>query len=575
MSATAEHSTAVGRRATSRARRTRRWCAGRCAYVDDLRLPGHAARRGAALAARARPDRRRSTPRRAKALPGVHAVLTGPESLEVIGPLAAVLRRGGRGARDRGREGALRRRGRGRRRRRVPLRRRGRARARRGRVRAARPLVADAEAAMAEGAALVHENLGSNVVYQHAFTLRRRRRRLRRRRPRRAPRAALAARHRRAAGDQRRGRAVRRARAGGWTCWSNTNLLNFAAWVMSATLGVAPAPAQLPPAVGGRLVRLEALPRPSRSASRARWPRSPGRPVKFMEDRADNLLASDAQAPERAHVAELALDADGTFRSLRDQGRRRLRRLLHARHRGQHQPAVADRRPVPDRQRHLRRHRGADQQEPAGRAARRGLGRHQLGAGAAGRRRGRRARHRRRRAAPAQPHPARRVPVQDPHRQLLRLRRLPGGAGSARWSWPTSTGGGPSRSAPAPRGATSASAWRCAQQRSTYYASEFWFHNIGAPAPFTTTAESVRMRIGPTGGITATLFAPFWGNSQETVDRAAHRGRAGRRPGRGRDRPRPDHARPALGGPRHQAAPLMGGRAWNPRPFPWRGASPR
>src|SRR4029078_10172918 len=42
-----------------------------------------------------------------------------------------------------------------------------------------------------------------------------------------------------------------------------------------------------------------------------------GRPVKFMEDRADNLLASDAQAPEGAHVAELAWDADGTFRSLR------------------------------------------------------------------------------------------------------------------------------------------------------------------------------------------------------------------------------------------------------------------
>ncbi len=57
----------------------------------------------------------------------------------------------------------------------------------------------------------------------------------------------------------------------------------------------------------------------------------------------------------------------------------------------------------------------------------------------------------------------------------------------------------------------------CAQQRSTYYASEFWFHNIGAPPPFTTTAESVRMRIGPAGGITATLFSPSWGNSQETV----------------------------------------------------------
>jgi hypothetical protein len=42
-----------------------------------------------------------------------------------------------------------------------------------------------------------------------------------------------------------------------------------------------------------------------------------GRPVKFMEDRLDNLMANDSQGPERIYDAELAVTKDGQFLSLR------------------------------------------------------------------------------------------------------------------------------------------------------------------------------------------------------------------------------------------------------------------
>ena len=35
-----------------------------------------------------------------------------------------------------------------------------------------------------------------------------------------------------------------------------------------------------------------------------------------MEDRADNLLANDSQAPDRRYEAALAIDADGRFLSV-------------------------------------------------------------------------------------------------------------------------------------------------------------------------------------------------------------------------------------------------------------------
>src|SRR2546430_17280601 len=41
-----------------------------------------------------------------------------------------------------------------------------------------------------------------------------------------------------------------------------------------------------------------------------------GRPVKFMEDRIDNLAASDSHASDRSYGAELAVTADGRLLSL-------------------------------------------------------------------------------------------------------------------------------------------------------------------------------------------------------------------------------------------------------------------
>ena len=259
----------------------------------------------------------------------------------------------------------------------------------------------------------------------------------------------------RAAGDQRRRRAASTRRAGAWTSGRTPTCSTSAPGCMSATLGVAPHMLNFYPlSVGGSFGSKHFLAKQIGIAGALA--KVTGRPVKFMEDRADNLLASDAQAPDRSHVAELALAADGTFRSLRikvidDYGAYFMLAIA-----GNTNPLSQIVGPVPDRQRHLRRHRGAHQQEPAGRVARRGLRRHQLGAGTAGRRRGRRARRRPGRAAPPQPHPARRVPLQDPHRNLYDSGDYPAVLG-ARWSWPTSTGGGPSRSAPAPKAVTSAS----------------------------------------------------------------------------------------------------------------------
>ena len=56
-----------------------------------------------------------------------------------------------------------------------------------------------------------------------------------------------------------------------------------------------------------------------------------------------------------------------------------------------------------------------------------------------------------------------------------------------------------------------------AQARSTYSATEFWFHNPAPATGLTTASESVRIGIGPTGGVTVTLFSPFLGNSPETI----------------------------------------------------------
>ena len=60
-----------------------------------------------------------------------------------------------------------------------------------------------------------------------------------------------------------------------------------------------------------------------------------------------------------------------------------------------------------------------------------------------------------------------------------------------------------------------------------------------------TTPESVRIGIGPTGGVSVTLFSPFWGNSPETVAAQLIAEELGVDAGGRRDRLRLDRARPA------------------------------
>jgi carbon-monoxide dehydrogenase large subunit len=57
-----------------------------------------------------------------------------------------------------------------------------------------------------------------------------------------------------------------------------------------------------------------------------------------------------------------------------------------------------------------------------------------------------------------------------------------------------------------------------AQERSVFSATEFWFWFDEPGAPVTSMPESVTLNVDATGGITATLYScAFWGNSPETM----------------------------------------------------------
>ncbi len=57
-----------------------------------------------------------------------------------------------------------------------------------------------------------------------------------------------------------------------------------------------------------------------------------------------------------------------------------------------------------------------------------------------------------------------------------------------------------------------------AQERSVFSATEFWFWFDEPGAPVTSTPESVSLKVDATGGITAVLYScAFWGNSPETM----------------------------------------------------------
>ncbi|WP_340539138.1 xanthine dehydrogenase family protein molybdopterin-binding subunit [Nocardioides sp. GXZ039] len=175
------------------------------------------------------------------------------------------------------------------------------------------PITTPAEA-MAPGAPLVHESLPGNVLMERSYDF-----------------GEVEAEFARAAHVVRR--RLRWPRQTGaalepfgcvarWergsqelTFWSN-HQSNVLLWTLGATLGLAPARiTAIPRDIGGSFGAKFWQPRAMVVC--ALLSRATGRPVRYLEDRVENLVGGDNHGEDRSYDAELALDEDGTMRGLR------------------------------------------------------------------------------------------------------------------------------------------------------------------------------------------------------------------------------------------------------------------
>jgi len=286
---------------------------GRATYSDDVRLPGmaHAAvlRSPQAHARIVRVDTSR-----ARALPGVFAVITGDDAKELTNPLPAFcaepvvqyalavdkVRYAGEAvaavaAVDRyTAEDAV------------------------GLIDVAYeplPVLTDAIEAMKPEAPKVHENLPSNLVFEKTLTFgdvaggfasasRVIRRRLRWHRASAQPLETAG------------GVCSYNPASGRMDVWSNTNMINYVGWLVANTLKVPASKLNIHPMdVGGSFGSKHVLGKVIAIAGMLA--RRAGRAVKFMEDRVDNLTACENLACDRFYDVELAVGADGIFTGLR------------------------------------------------------------------------------------------------------------------------------------------------------------------------------------------------------------------------------------------------------------------
>ena len=376
------------------------------------------------------------------------------------------------------------------------------------------PVLSDPIAAMEPGAALVHENLHSNVVFDHVFTF----------------------------GDvdgdfaqadhiiQRRLRWPRATAApmetNGVVCnydpskgtmdiWSNTNMINSASWVMAGMLRTPPHMLNFHPMyVGGSFGSKHFLAKIIGIAGVLS--RVTGRPVKFMEDRSDNLMANDSQGPDRVYDAQLALTKEGKFLSLRlhtidDYGAYFIFAItgntnMMAQITGPYTIRSVETgiKAVLTNKNQQTVFRGAGSDvgnwvlERLVDAAADELGFDGIDL------------RRRNFIQPDQfPYkiPTGNVYDSGNYPAVLDLALEHGEL--AYWRQEQERG--------RQEGRYIGIGLATAQQRSTYSSTEFWFHNPGPATGLTSTPESVRIGIGPTGGVIVTMFSPFWGNSPETV----------------------------------------------------------
>lgn len=99
------------------------------------------------------------------------------------------------------------------------------------------------------------------------------------------------------------------------TVWSNTNFHNFLPWSFAGMLGVPNNRlTMIPCAVGGSFGSKHLINKVIAIAGALT--KATGRPVKFLEDRIDNIAANDNVGCDRLYDAQLALSADGEMLGL-------------------------------------------------------------------------------------------------------------------------------------------------------------------------------------------------------------------------------------------------------------------
>ncbi len=106
--------------------------------------------------------------------------------------------------------------------------------------------------------------------------------------------------------------------SGKFTMYTNSSFLNYVGWLVGASLGVSASKLNLIPCVtggsfGSKLFTHKAMTLAGTLA------RAAGRPVKYLEDRLDNITSCDNHGSDRLYRCELACKRDGTMLSLRFQ----------------------------------------------------------------------------------------------------------------------------------------------------------------------------------------------------------------------------------------------------------------
>lgn len=376
------------------------------------------------------------------------------------------------------------------------------------------PAVLDAVAAMEPGAPLVHDTIPQNIAYNHTFTfgdvagdfaqadvvIKRHLR---------WPRAT-------ASPMETNGAICDYDKATGrLEVWSNTNMLNSASWVMSGMLRMSPHLIDFHPMyTGGSFGSKHFLAKTIGIA--AALSKVTGRPVKFMEDRIDNLMANDSQGPDRIYDAELALTKEGKFLSLRvhtvdDYGAYFIFAITGNTNMLSQISGPYTIRSVESGIKAVLTNKN---QQTVFRGAGSDVGNWVL-----------------ERLVDAASEELGVDGIELRRRNFIQPDQFP-------YKMPTGnfydSGNYPAVLNLALEHAD-LDYWRAeqararqegryigiglatAQQRSTYSSTEFWFHNPGPATGLTSTPESVRVGVGPTGGVTVTMFSPFWGNSPETM----------------------------------------------------------